>query len=99
MRLGIYGSGRRPERAAAAARYARDWPNVRVLPRESPTDAGLFELVERGELELSFADLPLHAAPFESVELMDDPYMLVVRPTPRWRGRRRPGSKRSPTCR
>ena len=41
-------------------------------------DAGLFELVERGELELSFADLPLHAGHFESVELMDDPYMLVV---------------------
>ena len=59
-------------------RYARDWANVRVLPRESPTDAGLFELVERGELELSFADLPLHAGPFESVELMDDPYVLVV---------------------
>ena len=59
-------------------RYARDWPNVRVLPQESPTDAGLFELVERGELELSFADLPLHPGPFESVELMDDPYVLVV---------------------
>src|SRR4029078_640435 len=59
-------------------RFARDWPNVRVLPQESPTDAGLFELVDRGELELSFADLPLHPGPFESVELMDEPYVLVV---------------------
>ena len=45
----------------------------RLLPREAPTDAALFELVESGELELSFADFPLHDGPFESIELMDDP--------------------------
>jgi DNA-binding transcriptional LysR family regulator len=78
LRLGIYQSVGARIVPRLLPRYARDWPNVRVLPRESPTDAGLFELVERGELELSFADLPLHAGPFESVELMDDPYVLVV---------------------
>ncbi|HET7760662.1 MAG TPA: LysR family transcriptional regulator substrate-binding protein, partial [Gaiellaceae bacterium] len=45
---------------------------------EAPTDAGLFELVEAGELELSFADFPLHDGPFESIELMDDPYVLLT---------------------
>jgi len=78
LRLGIYQSVGARIVPRLLPRYARDWPNVRVLPRESPTDAGLFELVERGELELSFADLPLHAGPFESIELMDDPYVLVV---------------------
>jgi DNA-binding transcriptional LysR family regulator len=78
LRLGIYQSVGARIVPRLLPRYARDWPNVRVLPRESPTDAGLFELVERGELELSFADLPLHAGPFESLELMDDPYVLVV---------------------
>ena len=78
LRLGIYQSVGARIVPRLLPRYARDWANVRVLPRESPTDAGLFELVERGELELSFADLPLHAGPFESVELMDDPYVLVV---------------------
>ena len=77
LRLGIYQSVGARIVPRLLPRYARDWANVRVLPRESPTD-GLFELVERGELELSFADLPLHAGPFESVELMDDPYVLVV---------------------
>ena len=78
LRLGIYQSVGARVVPRLLPRYARDWPDVRVLPRESPTDAGLFELVERGELELSFADLPLHPGPFDSVELMDDPYVLVV---------------------
>jgi len=78
LRLGIYQSVGARVVPRLLPRFARDWPNVRVLPQESPTDAGLFELVDRGELELSFADLPLHPGPFESVELMDDPYVLVV---------------------
>ena len=78
LRLGIYQSVGARVVPRLLPRYARDWPDVRVLPQESPTDAGLFELVERGELELSFADLPLHPGPFDSVELMDDPYVLVV---------------------
>jgi DNA-binding transcriptional LysR family regulator len=35
-------------------------------------------LVERGELDLTFSDMPLVEGPFESVELMRDPYVLVV---------------------
>jgi DNA-binding transcriptional LysR family regulator len=78
VRLGIYQSVGARVIPRLLPRYARDWPDVRVLPREAPTDAGLFELVERGELELSFADLPLHPGPFESVELLTDPYVLLV---------------------
>jgi molybdate transport repressor ModE-like protein len=78
LRLGIYQSVGARIIPRLLPRYARDWPAVRVLPREAPTDAGLFELVERGELELSFADLPLHPGPFESVELLTDPYVLLV---------------------
>jgi DNA-binding transcriptional LysR family regulator len=78
LRLGIYQSVGARVIPRLLPRYARDWPEVRVLPREAPTDAGLFELVERGELELSFADLPLQAGPFDSVELLTDPYVLLV---------------------
>jgi molybdate transport repressor ModE-like protein len=78
LRLGIYQSVGARIIPRLLPRYARDWPEVRVLPREAPTDAGLFELVERGELELSFADLPLHPGPFESVDLLTDPYVLLV---------------------
>jgi molybdate transport repressor ModE-like protein len=78
LRLGIYQSVGARVIPRLLPRYARDWPDVQVLPREAPTDAGLFEFVERGELELSFADLPLHPGPFESVELLRDPYVLLV---------------------
>jgi DNA-binding transcriptional LysR family regulator len=78
LRLGIYQSVGARIVPRLLPRYARDWPDVRVLPREAPTDAGLFELVERGELELSFADLPLHPGPFESIDLLVDPYVLLV---------------------
>ena len=78
LRLGIYQSVGARIIPRLLPRYARDWPDVTVLPREAPTDAALFELVESGELELSFADFPLHEGPFESLELMDDPYVLLV---------------------
>ena len=78
LRLGIYQSVGIRILPQLLQRYAADWPDVRILPRESPTDAGLFDLVESGELELSFADLPLRDGPFDSVELMRDPYVLLV---------------------
>jgi DNA-binding transcriptional LysR family regulator len=78
LRLGIYQSVGIRILPRLLQRYAVDWPDVRVLPQESPTDAGLFDLVESGELELSFADLPLRDGPFEWVELMRDPYVLLV---------------------
>src|ERR671937_348312 len=50
----------------------------------SLTDAGELLLrhadaiVARGELDLTFADLPLVDGPFDAVELLRDPYALVV---------------------
>ena len=78
LKLGIYQSVGIRILPQLLQRYAVDWPAVRVLPQESPTDAGLFDLVESGELELSFADLPLPEGPFGSVEIMRDPYVLLV---------------------
>ena len=45
---------------------------------ESADDRELLELVERGEIDVSFCVFPLEGGPFESVELMRDPYVLVV---------------------
>jgi molybdate transport repressor ModE-like protein len=78
LRLGIYQSVGARIIPRLLPRYASEWPDVRVLPREAPTDAGLFEFVEGGELELSFADMPLRPGPFESVELLTDPYVLLT---------------------
>ena len=35
-------------------------------------------MVERGELDLTFWTLPVAPGPYESVELLRDPYVLVV---------------------
>jgi molybdate transport repressor ModE-like protein len=78
LRVGIYQSiGQRilPE---LMRRYAAAWPLVEVTLTESASDEELLQLVERGELDLTFADLPLIDGPFEFVELLRDPWLLVV---------------------
>jgi molybdate transport repressor ModE-like protein len=59
-------------------RYLRSWPQVKVSLTESANDEDLLTQVERGDLDLTFSDLPLTEGPFESVELLRDPYVLVV---------------------
>jgi DNA-binding transcriptional LysR family regulator len=55
------------------------WPRVRVELTETEDDAHLLHLVERGELDLSFVVLPMMPGPFQHTELLEDPYVLVVR--------------------
>ncbi len=54
------------------------WPSVEVHLMETNSDDGLLDLVESGDLDLSFAVYPLSEGPFEAVELFRDPYVLVV---------------------
>jgi molybdate transport repressor ModE-like protein len=59
-------------------RFVADWPHVRLRPTEAPHDVPLYEAVERGDVDLSFVELPVPAGPFEAFELMADPFVLVV---------------------
>ncbi|HEY4027151.1 MAG TPA: LysR family transcriptional regulator [Candidatus Dormibacteraeota bacterium] len=58
--------------------FASSWPRVEVRLEERTSDEELLDLVERGELDLAFGILPLEPGPFECVELLRDPYLLVV---------------------
>jgi DNA-binding transcriptional LysR family regulator len=58
--------------------FSAAWPGVQVHLTETNTDDGLLDLVESGDLDLSFAVYPLSEGPFEGVELFRDPYVLVV---------------------
>jgi DNA-binding transcriptional LysR family regulator len=58
--------------------FRAEWPKVDVRLVESADDRELLELVERGEIDVSFCVFPLEGGPFESSELMRDPYVLVV---------------------
>jgi DNA-binding transcriptional LysR family regulator len=59
-------------------RFAEAHPQVEISLQESSNEDELLELVERGELDVTFNTLPLPSGPFEVVELLRDPYVLVV---------------------
>jgi len=53
-------------------------PNTEVHLTESADDLELLTLVEQGELDLAFVALPIRPGPFELVELLRDPHVLLV---------------------
>ena len=59
-------------------RFVAAWPQVALELTESTSDEELLRLVERGELDLAFAMPPLLEGPFEAVELLQDPYVMLV---------------------
>jgi molybdate transport repressor ModE-like protein len=59
-------------------RFAEGWPDVEIELRESHSDLELAAMVERGELDLSFVQLPLDNPALETIELLRDPYVLVA---------------------
>jgi len=78
LRVGIYQSVGARILPALLRRFREDWPLVEVRVREETEAAELLRLVERGELDLTFVDLPLPEGPFESEEVLTDPYVLLV---------------------
>jgi len=61
------------------SRFRAAWPDVEVSLLESVLGVELLRGVEMGELDLTFGVLPLEEeGPFEIVELMADPYVLLV---------------------
>jgi DNA-binding transcriptional LysR family regulator len=58
--------------------FRREWPKVEIRLTESADETELLSLVERGDLDVTFTVLPFDPGPFEGVELLADPYVLVV---------------------
>ena len=80
LRVGIYQSVGARILPALLRRFREEWPRVDVHVREETDAADLLRLLEHGDLDLTFADLPLPAGPFESAEVLRDPYVLLVPP-------------------
>jgi DNA-binding transcriptional LysR family regulator len=78
LRVGVYQSVGQRVLPEVMRRFVSKWPQVRVTLSESASDEELLTLVERGELDLTFADLPLTEGPFDAIELVRDPFVLVV---------------------
>jgi molybdate transport repressor ModE-like protein len=78
LRLGTYQSVGRHILPSVLRRFGAAWPRVDVKLTELSTDEDLVALVERGELDLTFADFRQWEGPFDEVHLFDDPYVLLV---------------------
>jgi DNA-binding transcriptional LysR family regulator len=78
LRVGIYQSVGARLLPALVRRFREQWPLVGVRVREESAAEDLLRLLEHGELDLTFADLPVREGPFEWAELLQDPYVLLV---------------------
>lgn len=78
LRVGTYQSVGAKILPRLLREFGRELPGIEVRLAEVASDRLLLQMVERGELDLTFTVLPLPEGPFESVELMRDPFVLVV---------------------
>jgi DNA-binding transcriptional LysR family regulator len=70
--------------------FTASWPRVDLRLNESAAYGDLLKLVERGDLDLAFTSLPLAEGPFEALELLRDPFVLLVQVGSRLAERERP---------
>jgi DNA-binding transcriptional LysR family regulator len=78
LRVGIYQSVGARLLPALVRRFRAQWPRVGVRVREESAAQDLLRLLEHGELDLTFAEVPMREGPFEWAELLQDPYVLLV---------------------
>lgn len=77
LRVGIYQSVANKLLPEVLRRFRERWPNVDVRVTEAMVDSDLVDGVETGQLDLSFAIMPVPDGPFEVRRLMTDPYVLL----------------------
>src|ERR671923_230973 len=75
-------------------RFSAEWPSVEIQLLESGYDEELTGLVESGELDVAFVQLPIEADSLEVMQLLRDPYVLVVKPDSPLADRDRPPTLR-----
>jgi DNA-binding transcriptional LysR family regulator len=78
LRIGTYQSVGAKILPSLLSRFKAGWPEVTISLTESTDDEELLALIERGELDLTFTMVPLPPGPFEFLQLLRDPYVLVV---------------------
>ena len=78
LRVGIYQSVGAHVLPVLVRRFRAQWPRVGIRVQEEAAPGELLRRIEHGELDLTFADLPIPEGPFEWAELLQDPYVLLV---------------------
>lgn len=90
LRLGTYASVGARILPDVTRRFLAAWPDIEIHLTDGANDSELLPLVESGSLDISFVMLPLEDGPFEAVEVLRDPYVLVVPQESTLSGRVRP---------
>jgi DNA-binding transcriptional LysR family regulator len=78
LRVGIYQSVGARFLPPLLRRFRARWPQLEVRFTEATDADELLRQLEHGDIDLTFADLPLAEGPFESVDVLRDPYVLLV---------------------
>jgi DNA-binding transcriptional LysR family regulator len=78
LRVGIFQSVGARVIPRLLPRFSAAWPDVEVTLHDSSCDEDLTRRVEAGELDLTFAILPPIDGPYASLDLLADPYVLLV---------------------
>lgn len=78
LRIGTYQSVGARILPQILQRFRASWPEVEIRLANPSTDDRLLELLESGGIDVTFTVLPIPDGPFEGVELIEDPYVLVV---------------------
>jgi DNA-binding transcriptional LysR family regulator len=94
LRVGTYQSVSARLLPTLVRRFKEQFPKVEIQLSESAIDDELEERVEHGEVDLSFVMLPMGDRPLEAVQLLVDPYVLIVPADSPLAGRSKPPSLR-----
>jgi DNA-binding transcriptional LysR family regulator len=78
VRLGVFPSVGARVVPPLLRRLAKQRPHVDVVLVEDASDVRLLQHVEAAELDLAFVMLPLREGPFAAVEVLRDPYIVLV---------------------
>jgi DNA-binding transcriptional LysR family regulator len=78
LRIGTFQSTSAKILPDLVRRFTAEWPEIQVQLTERADDSELLGLIRHGELDVAFAMLPLEEGAFDYIELVTDPYVLVV---------------------
>jgi DNA-binding transcriptional LysR family regulator len=92
FRFGTYQSASTSILPHVLREFALQFPRVQVHLTEAVDDRALIRDVEEGRLDATFVTLPLPESPLTAVELLRDPYVLLVAPDSPFAGRSGPPS-------
>jgi DNA-binding transcriptional LysR family regulator len=78
LRVGTFHSVGARILPAVISRFAAEHPEVHVTLHEAADEGDLLGMVRRGDLDVTFMLLPALEGPFETTELFEDPFRLLL---------------------